>query len=95
MNGKEMTIDALIEERTQQTLASEIRRLEQTLKDLLKKTNQYPPYMNIKKACEYLSVSRGTLNKFIREDGLPITVIDGIKLISKSDLDEFMLNHRN
>ncbi|NKC68866.1 helix-turn-helix domain-containing protein [Vagococcus fluvialis] len=95
MNGEEMTIDRLIEERAQQTLASEIRRLEQILNDLLKRANQYPPYMNIKKACEYLSVSRGTLNKFIREDGLPITVIDGIKLISKSDLDEFMLKHRN
>ncbi len=94
MTGEEMTIDRLIEERAQQAFTTEIRSLEQTLGELLQKANQYPPYMNIKRACDYLSVSRGTLNKFIREEGLQLSVIGGVKLLSKSDLDEFVLSHR-
>lgn len=51
-------------------------------------------YFNFKNACKYLGFkSVNTLKKLI-SNGLPVIEIDGTKLISKSDIDEFMEAHK-
>jgi len=41
-------------------------------------------------ACEYLSVSRSTLKKFIREKGLKVSVINDCQFIRKEELARFI-----
>lgn len=51
-------------------------------------------YFNFKNACKYLGFkSANTLKKLI-SNGLPVAEIDGTKLISKSDIDDFMQAHK-
>lgn len=51
-------------------------------------------YFNFKSACKYLGFkSANTLKKLI-SNGLPVAEIDGTKLISKSDIDDFMQAHK-
>ncbi|WP_286007074.1 DNA-binding protein [Ligilactobacillus aviarius] len=51
-------------------------------------------YFNFKNACKYLGFkSANTLKKLISK-GLPVAVIDGTKLISKSDIDKFVQAHK-
>ncbi|MBO0480171.1 helix-turn-helix domain-containing protein [Vagococcus fluvialis] len=94
MNTENMTIDKMVSNTVERLLALEIRNIEETIGMLISKIDNYPPYMRSKQACEYLSVSENTLAKFIAENGLPVTVIDGVKLISKADMDEFVISHR-
>lgn len=61
-------------------------------KDTIEKTQNglgYKPYMNKKEAAQYIGISYNTLCKFI-ECGLPVIEIDGVKLISKKQIDEFL-----
>lgn len=51
------------------------------------------PYMNKKEAAEYIGVSFNTLKKFERE-GLPVIEVDGVMLIKKSDIDEFLDSYK-
>lgn len=69
---------------------------EQTLlsmvKEVMNKANsmdRYKPYMNKKEAALYIGVSFNTLQKFI-DKGMPVIEVDGVKLISKRDIDEFL-----
>jgi excisionase family DNA binding protein len=41
-------------------------------------------------ACEYLSVSRSTLKKFIREKGLKVSIIGDCQFIRKEELARFI-----
>ncbi|WP_395531576.1 helix-turn-helix domain-containing protein, partial [Enterococcus faecium] len=41
-------------------------------------------------ACEYLSVSRSTLKKFIREKGLKVSIINDCQFIRKEELARFI-----
>lgn len=53
-----------------------------------------PEFMKLGEACEYLSVSRVTLDRLIRNHGLKASVIDGITRVSKHDVIEFMKEHQ-
>lgn len=57
------------------------------------KRAEFPDYMDKKGACEYLGVSRGTLEMFITA-GLPYTQIRQTVRLKKSDIDEFMKRNR-
>ncbi|EGO9793796.1 DNA-binding protein [Enterococcus faecalis] len=50
-------------------------------------------WLSLKQACEYVGISRGTLEKWISEYGLSVSVIEGTKRIKKSKLDNFMESH--
>lgn len=51
-------------------------------------------YFNYKQASKYLGFkSTNTLKKIIG-NGLPVVEIDGTKLISKTDIDNFMNDHK-
>lgn len=53
-----------------------------------------PEFMKLGEACTYLSISRTTLDRLIRNHGLKASVIDGITRISKHDVVEFMKAHQ-
>lgn len=50
--------------------------------------------MDIGHTAKYLSVSRNTLKKWIREYHLPATTIDGTTRINKQALDSWMNNNQ-
>lgn len=61
--------------------------------DVKERATTYPEYMTINQACEYLNVSRSTLqNKYIVA-GLKIIQIDSLMRISKAECDRFMAEH--
>ncbi len=51
-------------------------------------------YFNKTKAAIYLGISRSTLDVWIKKYQIPYTMIDGIRRYAKTDLDEFMKEHR-
>ncbi|MRI69070.1 helix-turn-helix domain-containing protein [Enterococcus casseliflavus] len=87
---EEITLDSLLERAIQEVLNRELIELKSLLATL--SNNHFSGYLTMKDACDYLSVSRNTLAKYINEYDLPITIIEGTKRIKKSDLDEFMLS---
>lgn len=89
---EEITLDSLLERAIQEVLNRELIELKNLLATLSNPNNHFSGYLTMKDACDYLSVSRNTLAKYINEYDLPITIIEGTKRIKKSDLDEFMLS---
>lgn len=51
-------------------------------------------YLTVKEACELVGVSRNTLNTRFIEAGLPQYRIGNQIFISKSELNQFIKNHR-
>ncbi|KGR82771.1 hypothetical protein CD32_18175 [Lysinibacillus odysseyi 34hs-1 = NBRC 100172] len=49
-------------------------------------------WMSIEEARNYIGVSHNTFNKF-RIMGLKVAEIDGIKRVSKSEIDRFLTEH--
>ncbi|WP_283593524.1 MerR family transcriptional regulator [Limosilactobacillus galli] len=57
------------------------------------KGSEYPMYMNMKQATNYLGVSYTTLKKWIKMyPDFPVKTIDGSYHINREKLDEFMTN---
>ena len=68
--------------------------LNSALKELEIK-NSFPPYMNKTEARKYLHISSRTLLDWETQyDDIPIIVIDGIQRYKRTDLDEWMQQHR-
>ncbi|MDA5388579.1 helix-turn-helix domain-containing protein [Loigolactobacillus backii] len=51
-----------------------------------------PMWLKLSEAREYANVSNGTLQGFINE-GLKVSIINGVKRISKKSIDEFFEKH--
>lgn len=51
-------------------------------------------YMNLKESAKYIGVSFNTLKKLIREEGLSVIMVGGLKRMSKKDIDAFMDVHK-
>lgn len=49
-------------------------------------------WMNINEACEYIGISFNSFTK-LRNLGLKVCEIDGIKRVSKKEIDSFLDNH--
>ena len=62
-------------------------QLEKLSKDSIEKE-----WLTMKEACAYAGVSFNTLTKF-RHMGLKVCEIDGIRKISKSEIDRFLAEH--
>lgn len=60
----------------------------------LAKTDSYPEFMNKGEAAKFLGVSRNTLEKWIIDEGLPVSVIGGTYRFTKADLLAFMASHK-
>lgn len=55
---------------------------------------EFKPYMNKTEAAQYIGVSFNTLQKLERM-GLPVIEIDGIRLVGKRDIDDFLNEYKN
>lgn len=62
------------------------------LNEIRKEEQLRQPYLNKSDMCEWLGISRNTLNKMIRA-GLKVSVVDGVKLIGKLTVLEFLKEH--
>lgn len=62
------------------------------IKNYLVPGNRGARYLNKSQACEYLGVSRHSLDKLIA-NGLPFHKTGGIYRISSAELDEWLLKH--
>ena len=51
-------------------------------------------WLSYKDTLDYLGLKSYTTLKKLIKNGLPVVEIDGTKLISKSDIDEFMEAHK-
>lgn len=60
----------------------------------LAKTDLYPEFMNKGEAAKFLGVSRNTLEKWIVDEGLPVSIIGGTYRFSKADLLAFMASKK-
>ena len=68
--------------------------LNSALKELEIK-NSFPPYMNKAEATKYLHISSKTLLDWEAQyNDIPIIVINGIQRYKRTDLDEWMQQHR-
>jgi hypothetical protein len=77
----------------QQLLTIELKQLKKDIHTLVEASHSYPEYMNLTEACSYINVSANVLKRYITEYGLSVIKIDGVKRISRSELDRFMLSH--
>lgn len=51
-------------------------------------------WLSLGEACEYIGVSRSTLNTHFIERGLQVSKIQQVKRISKKDIDDFLNNNK-
>jgi len=51
------------------------------------------PVLNKKEACDYLDISFNSLKK-LEQAGLPVVNVDGLQLIRKIDIDNFLEKNR-
>lgn len=61
-------------------------------REFSERESQSKDYMNLKDVCAYIGVSYITLRKWMAA-GLKCITIDGVKLIAKSTLIEFLKDH--
>lgn len=73
----------------QKTEVKEI--LEDVVKEMLKKA-PFKEWMSLKEGAEYADVSPNIFRKF-RNMGLKISEIDGVKKVSKTEIDIFLKDH--
>lgn len=91
MENLEVQLPKDIQEATKKMIADS---LNSALKELEIK-NSFQPYMNKTEARKYLHISSKTLLDWETQyDDIPIIVIDGIQRYKRTDLDEWMQQHR-
>lgn len=91
MENLQVQLPEDLQEATKKMIADS---LNSALKELEIK-NSFPPYMNKTEARKYLHISSKTLLDWETQyDDIPIIVIDGIQRYKRTDLDEWMQQHR-
>lgn len=91
MENLQVQLPEELQEATKKMIADS---LNSALKDLEIK-NSFPPYMNKTEARKYLHISSKTLLDWETQyNDVPIIVIDGIQRYKRTDLDEWMQQHR-
>lgn len=91
MEGLKVQLPEDLQEATKKMIADS---LEHAIKELELK-NSFPPYLNKTEARKYLHVSSKTLLDWEAQyNDIPIIVIDGIQRYKRTDLDEWMQQHR-
>lgn len=91
MENLQVQLPEELQEATKKMIADS---LNSALKELEIK-NSFPPYMNKTEARKYLHISSKTLLDWETQyNDIPIIVIDGIQRYKRTDLDEWMQQHR-
>lgn len=65
---------------------------EQTLNEMIDQKIAFKEWMSLSEASKYVGVSYNTFGKF-RLMGLKVCEIDGIKRVSKIEIDSFLKKH--
>lgn len=86
-------IQSIFSKETQESMAEEIVSLVTSTLGLLTERTVKQEYFRPEEAAVYCGTSAATISKW-EEYGLDPIKIKGIKLYSKSDLDEFILKHK-
>ncbi|WP_277587337.1 hypothetical protein [Psychrobacillus antarcticus] len=75
---------------TQQEMKNEIvEQIMKTVAVLVQDKNQ-KRYLRVSECSEYASVSLGTLKMWIEKYKLPVSCIEGVRIIDTRDLDDFI-----
>lgn len=83
----------VLDEQQRKELSSNVYNiLRDAIKQAKKEEQCAKPYLNKKEMAKWLGVSTDTLYKFIK-NGLPVTNIDGMQLIGKETVIEFLKQH--
>lgn len=79
---------------TQQEMKNEI--VEQIMKtvSVLVQEKSYKRYLKFSEACKYASVSPGTLQKWVEKYRLPVSIIEGRKILDTRDLDALISKYK-
>lgn len=84
----ELNMTTNLEDLIQNTIATTIKKL----------NNNNPPqqhqkeWMSLKEGAEYTGVSINTFSKF-RNMGLKVCEIEGVKRVSRTEIDSFLIEH--
>ena len=70
-----------------QLLTKQVESLKEIIDNI--QSSQTKEWMNIKEACSYMGVAYNTFSKY-RDLGLKIYEIEGVKRVSKKEIDEFL-----
>lgn len=79
---------------TQQEMKNEIvEQIMRTVAVLVQEKSQ-KRYLKFSEACTYASVSPGTLQKWVEKYGLPVSIIEGRKIVDTRDLDALISKYK-
>jgi hypothetical protein len=79
---------------TQQEMKNEIvESIMKTVSVLVQEKSQ-KRYLKFSEACVYASVSPGTLQKWVEKYGLPLSIIEGRKIVDTRDLDALIAKYK-
>lgn len=79
---------------TQQAMKNEIvEQIMRTVEVLVQEKSQ-KRYLKFSEACVYASVSPNTLQKWVEKYGLPVSIIEGRKIVDTRDLDALIAKHK-
>lgn len=85
---------SIFSESTQQEMKNQIvDQIIKTVAVLVQEKSQRR-YLKFSEACTYASVSPGTLQKWVEKFGLPISIIEGRKIVDTRDLDALIAKHK-
>lgn len=87
----ELKIDQIIlsKEASSNIVDGVTEKIEPTLKFMIDKMKQ-KEWMSIGEACDYVNVSRSTFTSHFIGRGLPVSKIQQVKRVSKTDIDNFL-----
>lgn len=86
-----MEFNTLAVETAKQTIV--LNLIANSLDQILENTKDIPKeWMSIQEACNYIGISFNTFNKF-RVMGLKVAEIDGVKRVSRSEIDRFLIEN--
>lgn len=79
---------------TQQEMKNEIvDSIMKTVSVLVQEKSQ-KRYLKFSEACTYASVSPGTLQKWVEKYGLPVSIIEGRKIVDTRDIDMLIAKNK-
>ncbi|WP_225340452.1 DNA-binding protein [Lysinibacillus capsici] len=84
----QLDMPARLEKELQAVILTTLRQAVQDFQQ----QNQSKEWMNLKEGAAYAGVSYNTLMKY-REMGLKVCEIEGVKRISKTEIDTFLCRH--
>lgn len=74
----------------EESLRGEVRGALDKIFDEIRQGSTYPDYMSVEQTAKYVNVSRSTIDKWIKNRGLPTINVGGTTRIKRIELDEYL-----